>query len=80
MPRSRCRHGAEIGCILKSAAAMPLGPTSCGPRPWRMRLRFAMIVNRSELQGQKRIVVPVKGKQVSLQFALFAVQVPKKAP
>ena len=43
-----------------------------------MRLRFSMIVNRNELQGQKRIVVPVKNKQVSLQFALFAVQVPKK--
>ena len=36
-----------------------------------------MIVNRKELQGEKKIVVSLPNKQVALQFALFAVPNPK---
>jgi type VI secretion system protein ImpJ len=38
-----------------------------------MRLTDNLIVNRQQLQGERNIVVSVGGKQVSLQFALFAV-------
>ena len=38
-----------------------------------MRLTDNLIVNRQQLQGERSIVVSVGGKQVSLQFALFAV-------
>jgi type VI secretion system protein ImpJ len=38
-----------------------------------MRLRDNLIVNRSELQGERNLVVSAAGKQVALQFALFAV-------
>jgi type VI secretion system protein ImpJ len=38
-----------------------------------MRLKDSMIVNRDRLQGQRRLVVSVNGRQVGLEFALFAV-------
>ena len=38
-----------------------------------MRLKDTLIVNRSELQGERKLVVSVEGKDVALQFALFAV-------
>jgi type VI secretion system protein ImpJ len=38
-----------------------------------MRLKDVLIVNRNELQGERKIVVSVRGKQVPLHFALFAV-------
>lgn len=38
-----------------------------------MRLRDQLIVNRDNLQGKKSIQVQWRGKQVVLQFALFAV-------
>jgi type VI secretion system protein ImpJ len=38
-----------------------------------MRLKDTLIVNRHELQGQRKLVVSVGGKQAALQFALFAV-------
>jgi type VI secretion system protein ImpJ len=50
--------------------------------PWRdvqetqtlaMRLKDALIVNRDRLQGERQLVVSVRGKRVALQFAMFAV-------
>ncbi len=38
-----------------------------------MRLKDSLIVNREALRGQRTLVVSVAGKQVTLQFALFAV-------
>jgi type VI secretion system protein ImpJ len=38
-----------------------------------MRLRDSLIVNRNKLQGERNLAVSVGGKQVALQFALFAV-------
>ena len=38
-----------------------------------MRLKDSLIANRSELQGERKLVVSLRGKQVPLQFALFAV-------
>lgn len=38
-----------------------------------MRLKDSLIVNRNELQGKRKLVVSVGGKQAALQFALFAV-------
>jgi type VI secretion system protein ImpJ len=38
-----------------------------------MRLKDTLIVNRQELQGQRKLVVSAGGKQAALQFALFAV-------
>jgi type VI secretion system protein ImpJ len=38
-----------------------------------MRLKDALIVNRNELQGERKIVVSYRGKQMPLHFALFAV-------
>jgi type VI secretion system protein ImpJ len=38
-----------------------------------MRLKDVLIVNRSELQGERKLVVSVQGKQFALHFALFAV-------
>ncbi|HEY5313306.1 MAG TPA: type VI secretion system baseplate subunit TssK [Pirellulales bacterium] len=38
-----------------------------------MRLKDSMIVNRDRLQGQRQLVVSVNGRQVGLEFALFAV-------
>ncbi|NQT36229.1 MAG: type VI secretion system baseplate subunit TssK [Planctomycetes bacterium] len=38
-----------------------------------MRLKDTLIVNRADLQGERKLVVSVGGKQVALQFALFAV-------
>jgi len=38
-----------------------------------MRLTDVLIANRNELQGQRKLVVSVRGKQFALHFALFAV-------
>ena len=38
-----------------------------------MCLKGSLIVNRNNLQGERKLVVSVGGKQVALQFALFAV-------
>jgi type VI secretion system protein ImpJ len=38
-----------------------------------MRLKDSLILNRQELQGQRKLVVSVGGKQAALEFALFAV-------
>jgi type VI secretion system protein ImpJ len=38
-----------------------------------MRLKDVLIVNFKELQGERKIVVSVRGRQVPLHFALFAV-------
>jgi type VI secretion system protein ImpJ len=38
-----------------------------------MRLKDSLIVNRNELQGERKLVVTNRGKQSALQFALFAV-------
>jgi hypothetical protein len=38
-----------------------------------MRLKDSLIVNRNELQGERKLVVSHRGKQVAVQFALFAV-------
>lgn len=38
-----------------------------------MRLKDSLIVNRDKLQGQQKLVVLAGGRQVPLQFALFAV-------
>ena len=40
-----------------------------------MRLKDALIVNRGNLQGQQKMIVMAGGKQVTLQFALFAVPI-----
>jgi type VI secretion system protein ImpJ len=37
-----------------------------------MRLKDVLIVNRNELQGERKLVVTVHGKQFALHFALFA--------
>jgi type VI secretion system protein ImpJ len=38
-----------------------------------MRLKDALIVNRDRLQGERQLVVSLRGKRIALQFALFAV-------
>jgi type VI secretion system protein ImpJ len=38
-----------------------------------MRFRDALILNRDKLQGEREIVVAALGRQVRLQFALFAI-------
>jgi len=38
-----------------------------------MRLKDTLIVNRDNLQGERKLVVSVGGKQADLRFALFAV-------
>jgi type VI secretion system protein ImpJ len=38
-----------------------------------MRLRDALIVNRNDLQGQRKLIVNYRGKRAVLEFALFAV-------
>lgn len=38
-----------------------------------MRLRDSLILNQSDLQGERRIIVSYLGKSVSLEFSLFAV-------
>jgi hypothetical protein len=38
-----------------------------------MRLKDVLIVNRNELQGERKLVVSIRGKQYALHFALFAV-------
>lgn len=38
-----------------------------------MRLRDSLIINLSDLQGERRIIVSYLGKSVSLEFSLFAV-------
>ena len=42
-----------------------------------MRLKDSLIANRHELQGERKLVVAVRGKSLPLQFALFAV--PKRS-
>ena len=70
-PRA-CRRDA-IGSITKSAAATRPGKTCWKRRRLAMRLKDTLIVNRQELQGQRKLVVSAGGKQAALQFALFAV-------
>lgn len=38
-----------------------------------VRLKDSLIVNRDRLQGERRLVVNYRGRQATLQFALFAV-------
>lgn len=38
-----------------------------------MRLKDSLIVNADRLQGERRLMVSLRGKRVTLQFALFAV-------
>ncbi len=38
-----------------------------------MRLKDSLIVNADRLQGERRLAVSLRGKRVTLQFALFAV-------
>jgi len=38
-----------------------------------MRLKESLIVNRDDLQGKRKLVVSVRGQEIPLQFALFAV-------
>jgi type VI secretion system protein ImpJ len=40
-----------------------------------MRVQDAMIMNRDRLQGERNLVVSVRGKRAALQFALFAVPI-----
>lgn len=42
-----------------------------------VRLKDSLIVNRDRLQGERRLVVLVRGKPTTLQFALFAVPTQK---
>jgi type VI secretion system protein ImpJ len=38
-----------------------------------MRLQESLILNRDKLQGERKLLVSTRGKQVELQFSLFAV-------
>ncbi|HEX4128854.1 MAG TPA: type VI secretion system baseplate subunit TssK [Pirellulales bacterium] len=38
-----------------------------------MRLKDSLIVNRDKLSGERKLIVSLRGRQVVLQFALFAV-------
>ena len=40
-----------------------------------MRLKDSLIVNLDRLQGERQLVVRAGGRQVTLEFALFAVPV-----
>jgi type VI secretion system protein ImpJ len=42
-----------------------------------VRLKDSLIVNRDRLQGSRHLIVLVRGKQVKLEFALFAVPAPR---
>lgn len=41
-----------------------------------MRLRDSLIVRPEELQGKRKLVVKYRGREVELEFALFAVRMP----
>ena len=41
-----------------------------------MRLRDKIINNRQQLQGQRELVVTLRGKQATLRFSLFALPIP----
>ena len=38
-----------------------------------MRLRDSLILNQADLQGERRIIVSYRGKNIPLEFSLFAV-------
>ena len=40
-----------------------------------MRLKDKLILNRQNLQGERRLIVNYKGRSIALEFALFAVRV-----
>ena len=82
------RRGAAHDALGAGARALPPGrdwiyyEVSRGNAAWKdvletqtlaMRLKDTLIVNRQELQGQRKLVVSAGGKQAALQFALFAV-------
>ena len=81
-------EGLHMTPLAQSPARLPPGrdwiyyEVSRGNAAWKdvletqtlaMRLKDTLIVNRQELQGQRKLVVSVGGKQAALQFALFAV-------
>jgi len=81
-------EGLHLTPLPQAPRALPLGrdwiyfEVSRGNATWKdvletqtlaMRLKDTLIVNRNELQGQRKLVVSVGGKQAALQFALFAV-------
>jgi type VI secretion system protein ImpJ len=83
-------EGLRLAPLPQAPRALPPGrdwvyyEVSRDNAPWKdvlqtqtlaMRLKDTLIVNRSELQGKQKIVVSHRGKQVALQFALFAVPI-----
>jgi type VI secretion system protein ImpJ len=81
-------EGLHLTPLPQSPRALPPGrdwvyyEVSRDNAPWKdvlqtqtlaMRLKDSLIVNRKELQGERKLVVSNRGKQVALQFALFAV-------
>jgi type VI secretion system protein ImpJ len=81
-------EGLHLTPLPQAPRALPPGrdwiyyEVSRGNAPWKdvldtqtlaMRLKDTLIVNRHELQGQRKLVVSAGGKQAALQFALFAV-------
>ena len=81
-------EGLHMTPLAQSPRALPPGrewiyyEVSRGNAAWKdvletqtlaMRLKDTLILNRQELQGQRKLVVSVGGKQAALQFALFAV-------
>jgi type VI secretion system protein ImpJ len=81
-------EGLRLTPLPQSPRALPPGrdwvyyEVSRDNAPWKdvlqtqtlaMRLKDSLIVNRSELQGERKLVVSHRGKQVAVQFALFAV-------
>jgi type VI secretion system protein ImpJ len=81
-------EGLRLAPLPQAPRALPPGrdwiyyEVSRDNAPWKdvlqtqtlaMRLKDTLIVNRTELQGKQKIVVSHRGKQVALQFALFAV-------
>lgn len=81
-------EGLHLTPLPQAPRALPPGrdwlyyEVSRANAPWKdvldtqtlaMRLKDTLIVNRHELQGQRKLVVSAGGKQAALQFALFAV-------
>jgi type VI secretion system protein ImpJ len=81
-------EGMHLTPLPQSPRALPPGrdwvyyEVSRDNAPWKdvlqtqtlaMRLKDSLIINRNELQGERKLVVSYRGKQVALQFALFAV-------
>jgi type VI secretion system protein ImpJ len=81
-------EGLHMTPLAQSPRALPPGrdwiyyEVSRGNAAWKdvletqtlaMRLKDTLIVNRQELEGQRKLVVSAAGKQAALQFALFAV-------